>query len=195
LDARGWLSNLLRAAYFQNPDWPTHYEEWKNHFDLPDLTKRFDPDIRPLTDYIPPAPVQPLEAPQLADMHDFERPALLLKVSLSAPDDVIIQGFKKVLSAARKRCPAPVKQRGPQVLKGRYKDEQFSTWRSYQILELADLLAWSEYENIEATDVQLGIFLGFDKRRTEVAKKELLKATSSSTIKALAAQVVSEAAG
>jgi hypothetical protein len=127
-------------------------------------------------------------------MHDFERPALLLKVSLSAPDDVIIQEFKKVLSAARKRCPAPVKQRGPQVLKGRYKDEQFSTWRSYRILELADLLAWREYEHIEATDVHLGLFLGFEKKRIETAKKELFKATSSSTIKALAAQVASEAA-
>jgi hypothetical protein len=198
LDARGWLSHLKRVAYFNDPDWPKHYEEWKADLNLPELPKQFDPDIQLWRDYIPPgAAVRALEAPQLADMHDSERPALLLKVSLSAPDDVIIHEFKKILSGARERCPAPVKQRGHQVLKGRFKAEQFSTWRNYKILELADLLAWRAYDKVDATDVQLGRLLEdnanikFDKKRIEVAKKELRKALDS--IRALTEQVVSEA--
>jgi Family of unknown function (DUF6387) len=200
LDAGGWLFHLKRAAYLIDPDWPKHYEEWKAHFDLPDLPKQFDPDIQVWPDYIPPPAVRALEAPQLADMHDIERPALLLKVSLSAPDDVIIHEFKKILSGARKRCPAPVKQRGPQVLKGRFKaEEQFTTWRNYKILEFAELLAWRAYDKVDATDVQLGCLLTdnanieFDKKRTEVAKKALLAAIDSNSIRALAAQVASEA--
>jgi hypothetical protein len=210
LDARGWLLRLKRAAWLLNPDWPNHYEEWRETFDLPDLPKQFDPNIRLLTDYIPtddlrvltdytpPAAVQVLETPQLAETHDIERLALLLEVSLIAPDDVIIQEFKRILSAARERHPAPVKQPGPQVLKGRFKNPQFSTWRNYKILEFADLLAWKAYDKVDATDVQLGRLLSmgnanldFDKKRTEVAKKELIKAISS--IPALAAQVASEA--
>jgi hypothetical protein len=199
LDARGWLSHLKRAAYLVDPDRPKHYGEWKKPCDLPDLPKHFDPDIEVWRDYIPTPAVQALEAPQLADMHDIERPALLLKVSLSAPDDVIIHEFKKILSGARERCPAPVKQRGPQVLNGRFEDAaQFSTWRRYRILEVAELLAWRAYDKVDATDVQLGRLLGrgnvnleFDKKGIELAKKELRKAIDS--IRALAAQVASEA--
>jgi hypothetical protein len=197
LGARGWLSHLKRAAYITDPAWPDHYDECKAHLNLPERPKQFDPDIQVWRDYIPPGAVRALEAPQLANMHDIERPALLLKVSLSAPDDVIIREFKKILSGARERCPAPVKQRGRQVFNGRFK-EPFSTWRNYRILEVAELLAWRAYDKVDATDVQLGRLLGlgnvnleFDKKGIELAKKELSKAIAS--IPALAAQVASEA--
>jgi hypothetical protein len=197
-DARTWLFRLKRAAYFTAPDWQKDYEECRGDFNLPELPEQFDPDFPVSRDYIPPAAVVALDAPQEADLHDSERPALLLKVSLSAPDDVIMHEFKRILRGVRGRCPAPVRQPGRQVLNGRFKKEQFTTWRNYKILELADLLAWRAYDKIDATDAQLGRLLEmgnanlkFDPKRTVMAKKELFRAIDS--ISALAAQVASEA--
>jgi hypothetical protein len=204
LDAREWLSQLNRANFFANPSWPEKYDDWRGPLGFKELGEEFDPDIQTLNHYLGPPVVQALEAPHLADMHLIELPALLLKVSLSAPDAVIIQEFKKILSAVRERCPAPVKKRGPQALNGYFDEQHFSKWRKHKILELADLLGFKAFlawkakketgENIKIpSDAELGRWLGFgDKKKKELALAVLREALHS--IPALAAQVTSEAA-
>ena len=175
LDARGWRDALLRADEKLDPSRPAKREEWRDII---------GPEIDQLhSGYIPPRIVQLLEEP--ITPHPFELPALL--INLSAPDGVIRDEFEKALRAARENYPSLVLKRGPQALNASFGEQKFSTWKSHKILQLADLLAWKAREKINVSEAELGSWLGFDKKKTELAKKLLYDALRS--IPALAAQI------
>jgi hypothetical protein len=175
LDARGWLHALLRTNASLDPNWPTKKEKWRD-FIGPEIDQ-----MHP--GYIPPPIVQLLEQP--ITLHPIELPALL--INLSAPDGVIRDEFEKALRAAREKYPSPVLKRGPQALNASFGEQKFSTWKSHKILQLADLLAWKARKKINVSEAELGSWLGFDKKKTELAKKLLYDELRS--IPALAAQI------
>jgi hypothetical protein len=175
LDARGWRDALLRAKAQLDPTWSAEKEEWKGVI---------GPDIENMYPGIIPVPVVRLiEEPER--LHGIELPALL--VNLNAPDGVIRDEFEKALRAARENYPSLVLKRGPQALNASFGEQKFSTWKSHKILQLADLLAWKAREKINVSEAELGSWLGFDKKKTELAKKLLYDALRS--IPALAAQI------
>jgi hypothetical protein len=182
-DARAWRDALLRANAKLDPSWPAGKEGWRDII---------GPEIENMHPGIIPSPVvQLIEEP--VRLHAIELPALL--INLNAPDDIIREQFEAALRAARERHPSHVRKPGPPALNARFGEPQFYRWRRYKILPLVDLLAWRTRQKGKISDVQIGLWLGFDEDRAakeiEAAKKELFKAIDS--IPALAAQVASEA--
>lgn len=184
LDARGWLAKLLRANARLDPNWHDKEEEWRGIIG-PEIDNMY-----PVYPHLPPT-VQLIE--ESRTIHPIELPALL--VSLHAPDGVIREQFEAALQAAREKHPSPTKKPGPPALNTRIDKRQFSTWRTYKILALADLLAWCDRQAEKISDAQLGRWLGFNEDRTTrdvtEARKALQRALDS--IPALAAQIASEA--
>jgi hypothetical protein len=182
-DARSWRDALLRANARLDPNWHDKEEEWRRI-------------IGPEIDNMYPAYPHPPPVVQLIEesrtLHPNELPALL--ISLNAPDDVIREHFETALRAARERHPSHVRKPGPKALNARFGEQQFYTWWRYKILPLAALLAWRTRQKDKISDVQLGLWLGFDEDRAakeiELAKKALQGALDS--IPALAAQVAAE---
>jgi hypothetical protein len=139
-DARSWLDALLRANAKLDPTWSAKKEEWRDII---------GPEIDQMHDgYIPPPVVQLLEEP--ITLHPFELPALL--INLNAPDGVILEQVEAALRAAREQHPPHVRKPGPPALNARFGKQQFSTWRRYKILPLADLLAWRTRQKDKISD-------------------------------------------
>jgi hypothetical protein len=169
-DARGWYGELLRINGFF---WKER-EEWRDT--IPEIDE-FVPG------FIGPPPVEAIDRDEAArELYNLEKPALLVRVWLRAPDAVILKEFRAALREARKTHPAPVKNRGRDGLAGRFSKSKLGTWQRYHIIELAELLAWRDgllsWQNSEApsprpSDAQLGRWLGFDAAEVRVAKRTL----------------------
>jgi hypothetical protein len=186
-DARDWLDALCCATAKLDPNWRDKQQEWR------DIV---GPEIENLhPGYIPPPVVQLIEEP--LTLHPIELPALHLLISLNTPDGVIKEQFEAALRAARKKHPSPTKRRGPQRLNAQFGEQQFSTWRRYKILPLADLLAWCERQAEKISDAQIGRWLGFNEHRAtrDVAQAREALRRALDSIPALAAQVAAEHSG
>jgi hypothetical protein len=182
-DARGWYGELQRINGLFWKD----REEWRD-------------TIPEIDEYVPaficPQPVEAIDRDEAArDLHDLEKPALLVRVWLRAPDAVILKEFRAALVEARKTHPAPVRNRGRDSLAGRFSPSKLATWRRRRILELAELLAWRDKEwpnggsrsDKRPSDAQLGRWLRFNGRELEEAMRALK--TALEAIPALSVQV------
>ena len=188
-DSRRWLHELQRI---KGLSWAGR-EEWRDI--IPDID-----DWNPA--YIGPPTVEAVDREEAArELYALERPALLVRVHLGAPDAVILEKFRAVLVEARKTYAAPVKNRGRDSLKGRFSPSKLKTWRDYHIIELAELLAWREREwpangptetdppsRRRPSDAQLGRWLGFQTPGEVAAAMQALE-TALNAIPALWAQV------
>ncbi|HEV2363977.1 MAG TPA: hypothetical protein VGS12_07230 [Caulobacteraceae bacterium] len=145
-DAAVWVQALMGCHALR--DWDD--DRWLEAataigIDLP-------PDGRPYTDVVIPAyiarpPVAEIALPELANAaadpaYAYFGPALFLSVSLNAPDEIIVEGFKQLLQATRKAHPGLVSLPGPKALNSRATAAVFERWRSARIVEVAELEWW-----------------------------------------------------
>jgi hypothetical protein len=161
----GWLRELERIGGLLWPGLAQWRDEWRNVIG-PDIDESYPA-------YIGPPPIDVIDRDEAArELSALEKPALLVRIDLKAPDAVIINGFRGALAEARKAHPAPVRNRGRDRLAGRFGPSRFASWRRWRIVELAELLAWREGEwpnddsrsSKRPSDAQIGRWLGFNDR-------------------------------
>jgi hypothetical protein len=131
LDAEGWLNELERCRA-KLGGWADQKEGWRFLFG-----EEID-QLIPAEIGLP--PVQRIGSSE--ELDSFVPPRMVLVVDLSAPDDVIRQAFDRILTAARKKSPGPVRRRGKQAGSDRFTESHFATWRTRRIIEIAELDAW-----------------------------------------------------
>jgi len=125
LNARGWLRELERCKKIRDA---VSLRKWGTETAVPS--------------FIGPPVVEIVEKADQATLPRIERPALILKVYLRAPDGKIIEEFKRALQNARRSTPSPVKKPGPQGLDAVFMKTEFSHWLDHRIVELCELDVW-----------------------------------------------------
>jgi hypothetical protein len=182
LDAAGWLPVLQRCHALRED---VDLSEWESIGEA-GWTQNFIPA------YIGPPAVNVVDKADQSTLHVLEKPALLVQISLRAPDGVIVEEFARVLQLARRTTPSPVKIRGSKVAPGSIKQMHFTGWTTHRIVELCEIEAWRKrLEEKKPRDADIGrwLFPSYDNPRKEVitARKTLLKALN--LIPALSTQV------
>jgi hypothetical protein len=150
LDASGWLQELQRCNALQKK---VDLSEWES-IGKQDWTKKFIPA------YIGPPAVEVVAKADQAALRALEKPALIVQVSLRAPDSVIIGEFKKALQAARCAVPPPVRTRGSRDAPAAIGNMHFNTWISHKIVEFCEIEAWRDgLEGTKPSDADIGRWL------------------------------------
>jgi hypothetical protein len=125
----GWLRELERINGLLWPGLAHWRDEWRDVIG-PDVDKAYP-------GYIGPPPVEVIDRDEAArELSALQKPALLVRIDLKAPDAIITKGFRAALAAARVAHPAPVKNRGRDRLAGRFGASRFASWRRWRIIEL-----------------------------------------------------------
>jgi hypothetical protein len=181
-DLHGWLAALLRLNALLWDGAGELRDEWR---DLISEIDRFVPA------YIGPPPVESINRKEAArEPRALEKPSLLVRVHLGAPDATIIEQFRRVLAEARKQAPAPVRNRGRDKQNGKFTPSFISSWQNHRIIGLGELLAWREKRSPDErpSDAQLGRWLGLNGGRDVFLAKQTLE-RALRLIPALAAQL------
>jgi hypothetical protein len=105
--------------------------------------------------FIGPPVVQIVEKADQAKLSRIEKPTMILKVYLRAPDGKIFEEFKKALRFARRSYPSTVKKPGPKGMNAMLTKTEFSNWLDSRIVELCDLDAWRKKLRREKSQVRM----------------------------------------
>lgn len=116
-------------------------------------------------------------------------------VNLSAPDGVLQSEFKNWLEEQRRKVPALIKNRGPNVMAATFGSTEFTNWRDLKIIEYGSLLVWRKWSSVQKNkkvpEATIGLWttrLGSnDRKRTLDCLKKVL-----GSLPALAAQAGAE---
>ena len=183
-DDADWLYELQRCAAKKSP---TDLSELE-FIGEPGWTKNLIPA------YIGLPAVEIVDHADQTEFHKFEKPAIIVIVSLKAPDYIIIKEFKKQLAQARRDTPAPVKTRGSQTAAAKISPMHFNTWILHKIVQLCDLDHWRQElsdaeEKPTDADIARWLWPDYANPRKEIVKARQALDEAIALIPALHAQV------
>jgi len=141
-----WLTALGQCwalAHWSDEDWALAADALDEPYPPPDGSP---PTFGPGNDFVPP-PVVTFERPTMGEAW-FDRfgPTVLLRISLTAPDETIWEGIEGELKLARRRFPSKIKRPGRSASNSSFTRQTFRRWWDARIVQVAELDWWNRHQ-------------------------------------------------